>query len=244
DDDLLALAALPALDTLVLEAQPVTDRGLAVLKRFPSLKQIGFHYMGKARRTTAKDRDLPAVSPEFVTVINGARGLEILEIKHNFKVKRIAAEKLRGPFPKVWRLVLDTPLTAEQTLHLARLCPGVTDLQLHRTDLTAAQLRTLGGLLPDLEVLWFKPRKGLTAEHLSALSAFPKLRIFSPQQFKNALPFADGWDALAAHPALERLEIPGAAFDANAAAVAELKAARPGLTAARDLTRSRNYDGL
>ncbi|MFH5802644.1 hypothetical protein [Alienimonas sp. DA493] len=244
DDDLLSLAALPKLDTLVLESQPVTDRGLAVLNRFPGMKQVGFHYMGKAWATFAADRDLSPVSPGFVTRIDPMRDLEILEIKHNFKVDAIAVDALKGPFPKVWRLVLDTPVTAEQTLHLARLCPHVRDLQLHRTDLSPEQLTELGALLPKLEVLWFKPRGGLKAEHLRALAAFPKLRIFSPQHFKNAVPYAGGWDALAAHPALERLEIAGRGAQTNAAALEELTTARPGLVVSPKLTRSRNYDGL
>ena len=244
DDDLLSLAALPKLDTLVIEAQPATDRGLAVLKRFPNLKQIGFHYMGKARAKDPAHSDLPPVSPGFVTLIDPMRDLEILEIKHNFKVDEIALDRLKGPFPKVWRLVLDTPLTAEQTLHLARLCPHVRDLQLHRTSLSPEQLKELGGLLPDLEVLWFKPRGGLTTEHLQALAAFPKLRIFSPQSGKAALPYADGWETLAALPALERLEINGPLAKANAAAIEELQAARKGLVVSPNLTRSRNYDGL
>ncbi|KAA5540729.1 hypothetical protein FYK55_20285 [Roseiconus nitratireducens] len=245
DDDLLKLTSFPKLSALNLESQPVTDGGLEVLRRFPNMKQMGFHYMGKARATFAADRGTPAVSPAFITVIDGMKELEILEIKHNFRVDEIAVDKLTGPFPKAWRLVIDTPITAEQTMHLIRLCPCVRDLQLHRTSITADQVAEIGELLPKLEVLWFKPRGGnLMPEHLAALSNFQRLRIYSPQHFRNELPFEGGWDALTKLPHLERLEIESHPASTNRTAINQLKAANPNLVVAPTLTRSRNYDGL
>jgi hypothetical protein len=80
--------------------------------------------------------------------------------------------------------------------------------------------------------------------HLAALAGFDQLRIFSPQQFKEPLPFEDGWDALLDVRALERLE----GLDAQDARLGDaaraLVSARPGLTITRSLTRSRNYRGL
>lgn len=245
DGDLRKLVAFPRLTALTLESQPVTDEGLAVLRKFPGLTQVGFHYMGKARATFAADRELPAVSPEFVTVIDGMKELEILEIKHNFKVDAIAVDKLVGPFPGVWRLVIDTPITAEQTMHLIRLCPAVTDLQLHRTGITADQVAEIGRLLPNLEVFWFKPRGGkLLPEHLAALSGYKRLRIYSPQQFRNEVAFEGGWDVFAALPRIERLEIESRPASLNRNAITALKMVKPDLVVAPDLTRSRNYQGL
>lgn len=236
DEDLAQLIHCPKLEAVNIEAQPVSDEGLAVFKNFPQLKQVGFHYMAKAEGSNA--------SPDFITVIDGMRELEILEIKHNFLTKAINVDKLKGPFPKVWRLVLDTPLTAEQTMHLIKLCPNVTDLQLHRSALSGEQLADVGKLLPKLEVLWWKPKGPLTAGHLRALKNFPKLKIYSPQQFKNRLPYAGAWDVLLTLPALERLEIAGPAASANAEAMNQLKQARPKLVIDSQLTRSRNYQGL
>lgn len=236
DADLLQLEQFPELNAVNFEAQPIGDRGLAVLRKFPAMKQAGFHYMAKAPGADA--------SPDFITVIDAMRDLEILEIKHNFRMKAINVHKLKGPFPKVWRLVLDTPLTAEQSMHLIRLCPNVTDLQLHRTSLTDKQLSEIAKLLPKLEVLWLKPKQGVTAKHLTALKDFGSLRIFSPQSFKGGIPFENGWDALLALKHLKRLEISDAARRQNANAIESVKDRRPSLNIDARLTRSRNYKGL
>ncbi len=238
DSDLLGLERFSRLTALNLEAQRVTEKGLAVLKRFPAMKQVGFHYMNKAWKGTDT-----SIDPNFITVIDGMRDLEILEIKHNFRVKSIAIDKLKGPFPKVWRLVLDTPVTAEQTLHLASLCPNVTDLQLHRSSLTPRQLEKLGTLLPKLKVLWWKPRKALLPGHLAALKKFPKLEIFSPQT-QTQLQYEGGWNHLLDVPSLKRLETWCPTVGENGEAFKRLKAKRPALEIDRKLTRSRNYDGL
>ena len=172
------------------------------------------------------------------------RQLEILEIKHNFRMDAINVDKLEGPFPKVWRLVLDTPLTAEQTMHMMRLCPNVTDLQLHRTPITPEQLAEIGKLLPKLEVLWLKPKGDLKAEHLAALEQFPKLRILSLQQFKNTVPYEGGWALLTRLGDLQRLELSDQEVFANAEAIQRLRQSHPKLVIDGKLTRSRNYNGL
>lgn len=236
DADLLQLAEFPNLAAVNFEAQPIGDDGLAVLKQFPQLKQVGFHYMAKAKGANA--------SPDFIFVIDGMRDLEIIEIKHNFRMKAIKVDKLEGPFPKVWRLVLDTPLTAEQTMHMIRLCPNVKDLQLHRTQVSSEQLTEIGKLLPQLEVLWLKPQGELKAEHLAALEGFEKLRIFSPQHFKNTLPYEGGWKSLTKLPNLQRLELADDPGESNRRAIDLLKQDKADLVVDKKLTRSRNYAGL
>ncbi len=235
DGDLAKLTLFPRLTALNLEAQAVGDAGLAVLKDLPQLKQIGYHYMGKNPEAAA--------TPTSAVFLDGKPDLEILEIKHNFRMDGFDIEAITTPMPKVWRLVLDTPLTAEQTMHLVRLCPNVRDLQLHRTFVSAEQLAEIGKLLPKLEVLWWKPKGALEPGHLAALVNFPKLRIYSPQQFKNQLPYENGWDALTRVPSLERVEM-SLRDDENAVALKKLREARPGLVIDPDLTRSRNYNGL
>jgi hypothetical protein len=197
---------------------------------------VGFHYMGKAKGAHA--------SPDFITVIDGMRDLEIIEIKHNFRMKAINVQKLKGSFPNVWRLVLDTPLTAEQTMHMIRLCPNVTDLQLHRTDVTAEQLAEIGELLPRLEVLWLKVKGGLQSGHLNAMKAFERLKIFSPQSFKTQVAYAEGWNVLGELPNLRRLEIAGNPGEINSKAIKQLARTQSKIVVAEKLTRSRNYDGL
>ena len=236
DADLSKLTKFPKLTAVNFEAQPIGDAGLRVLSGFPHLKQVGFHYMAKAKGADA--------SPDFISVIEGARDLEIIEIKHNFRMKAINVQKLQGPYNKVWRLVLDTPLSAEQTMHLIRLCPNVTDLQLHRTEVTAAQLSEIGKLLPKLTVLWLKPKQGVTADHLAELGSFPKLRIFSPQSFKQSPPYQGGWETLVDLPNLRRLEIADSDRQRNAEAIDQLQTQRPKLVIDSRLTRSRNYAGL
>ena len=236
DSDLAELTRFPKLTAVNIEAQPISDEGLQVLRQIPGMKQVGFHYMAKAEGAAA--------SPDFITTIDEMRDLEILEIKHNFRMPAIRVEKLQGPFPKVWRLVLDTPLSREQTMHLIRLCPNVTDLQLHRTEVSADQLAEIGRLLPRLEVLWLKPKRGLTVAHLNSLENFPKLSIFSPQHFQDELPYKGGWDSLTRLAELTRLEIAGTAAAANRAALDRLQQQCPNLVIDPELTRSRNYDGL
>jgi hypothetical protein len=235
DSDLMMLDRFPKLTAVNFEAQAIGDEGLSILAKLPQLKQIGLHYMGKNPKATA--------TPACAAFLDGKPDLEILEIKHNFRMDAFDIGKITTPMPKVWRLVLDTPLTPEQTLHLIRLCPNVRDLQLHRTACTADQLKEFGRLLPKLEVLWWKPGGGLSPDHLTALRGFEKLRIFSPQHFRNQLPYEDGWDALLEVKALERLEVE-IRDDENGRALKQLLAARPGLEIDAKLTRSRNYNGL
>jgi len=236
DADLADLARLPHLSTINFEAQPISDRGLAVLQGFSEMKQVGFHYMAKAEGAAA--------SPDFITVIDPMRDLEILEIKHNFQMPAINVQKLTGPFPKVWRLVLDTPLTADQTMHLVRLCPNVTDLQLHRTRVSPEQLVEIARLLPKLEVLWLKVNGGLQAGHLQAMPEFQQLGIFRPQSFKAQVSYDDGWNALADIPRLRRLEIFGDPGDTNREAIKQLEQDNPRIVVDDKPTRSRNYNGL
>ena len=73
---------------------------------------------------------------------------------------------------------------------------------------------------------------------------FSSLRIFSPQHFKNSIPYEDGWDSLARLPGLQRLEIADEAAAANAESIQRLSKERPGIVIDNELTRSRNYDGL
>lgn len=235
DADLARLTGFPRLTAINIEAQGVSDAGLSVLAQMPQLRQIGFHYMGKHPKAEA--------TPACVSVINGKPDLEILEIKHNFRMKSFAIESIITPMPNVWRLVLDTPITPEQTLHLIRRCPNVRELQLHRTECSAEQLAEIGRLLPKLEVLWWKPRHGLQAGQLAVLSEFKRLKIFSPQQFRNQLPFTGGWDALLKVKSLERIEVV-IKNDENGEALKKLREQRPSLKIEPELTRSRNYDGL
>ncbi len=235
DTDLAMLDRFPKLTAINFEAQAIGDEGLAVLAKLPQLKQVGLHYMAKNPKATA--------SPASAAFLDGKPDLEILEIKHNFRMDAFDIEKITTPMPKVWRLVLDTPLTPEQTLHLIRLCPNVRDLQLHRTRCTAEELAEIGSLLPHIEVLWWKPKGELSADHLTALQKFDKLRIFSPQHFRNQLPYEGGWDALFHVKSLERVEM-AMGDDENGRALKELLAARPGLGIDPKLTRSRNYNGL
>ena len=93
NDDLLQLQRFPKLTALNVESQPIGDQGLAVLKHCPQMKQVGFHYMAKAPGANA--------SPDFVTVIRDMRDLEIIEIKHNFRMTAINVDQLPHPFPKV-----------------------------------------------------------------------------------------------------------------------------------------------
>ncbi|MEZ6129470.1 MAG: hypothetical protein R3C59_12370 [Planctomycetaceae bacterium] len=81
-------------------------------------------------------------------------------------------------------------------------------------------------MLPKLEVFWFKPPGDLKAGHLAALQHFPKLRIYSPQQYKNQLPYKNGWHHLLKVPTLQRLEIAGSREGTNGSAMESLKQAR------------------
>ena len=98
--------------------------------------------------------------------------------------------------------------------------------------------------MPKLTVLWLKPKQGVTAEQLTALRNFEGLRIFSPQSFKQAVPYFTGWDALISLPQLERVEIADSDQRQNADAIERVKQQRPKLRFDSRLTRSRNYEGL
>ena len=76
------------------------------------------------------------------------------------------------------------------------------------------------------------------------MSSFRTLRIFSPQSFKAQVDYDGGWSSLSTLSKLKRLEIFGNPGEGNKTAIEQLKMSRLDLIVSKDLTRSRNYNGL
>lgn len=198
DADAEMLLAFPKLRSIGFEKQPITEKGLEVLKRF-SLDDVKFHYM------TEKIR------PDFVNVVKGM-DLRILEIKHNFHADPDVSG-LKG-FPNLKYLVLDTTAADARCLKLVTACPNVEALELHRPKLTDAQFGQFVDALPKLRWLHLKSDIGGPGA-LRHLSRLRNLEVLWIAQWKTGpLPFQGGVEHLAGVTSLKYLEINGVGADA------------------------------
>lgn len=229
DDDMQGLLAFPHLKDIGWEAQRVGNRGVMILKQFPDIEEVRFHYMAKM---IPEDQREEIIHPDFMLVVDGFQKLRVLELKHLFAMNGTSIDKFQHPLPALEYMELDCESAGPAALHLVSLAPKLRGLELHRTTLTEEQFAALLRLAPGLEYLEIKPkfhRKGfITGSSLRHLSKLKKLQVLrlSHKGWKP-LPFQNGLEHLVNPPSLKTVLLPKSAVtEADRAA---LHNARPEL---------------
>lgn len=167
-DDLVSkMTTFHKLRSVHIEAQNVSDAGLAFVEKMPVLKEARFHYMDiKGKATKAFMRFLK-VHPDLTT----------LEIKHNFSLAGTTVNEL-PPMPNLTRLVLDNGSAGPEVLEFLKAAKRVEDLQIHRTSMDDDQIAAFLSQMPNLRCLELKHKnKGaLTLTSLRALQGHKNIR--------------------------------------------------------------------
>lgn len=234
DSDMEAMLAFYKLESIWLEAQLVTDAGIAYLARFPNLTEARFHYMNRRgaglaealQREGRPNPSVPQCTPDFILPLDAHRNLEVLEIKHNFKLSGTSVDKLSG-FPALERLVLDNGSAAPPAVDFIVKCPRLRVLQLHRTKFSNTDFEEAVAALPDLEELWLRPDGRMSTAGLETLRGHARLEDFRTE-FGWLEGDPDALDPLVDCPALT--QICWAKGKAHPTAVKRFAQARPDVT--------------
>lgn len=194
-----ALGALPALKALGLRKQPLSAEAFAVLENWPDLEVF------RIERSDWGDDNA-----DFMLHLNKVPNLRWLELKHLFGLKETRIDELNG-FPHLVRLELDNASAQEECLPFLERCPNIKDFELHRTQMTNAQIGRMIEALPNIERLDIKQRgaKELDARFLAGLKNSEHLRVFVFNRWKPEQIFwEDGVEHLTEVPSLKRLGAP------------------------------------
>ena len=169
DADLSELFKLPHLRFLKLDNMMITGAGYRSLKDLKQLEYLGLH--GIDRKELGD-----AVDPTCILVANELPNLRRFDYKHNFRMREVPVEKLRGN-DRLEYLHLDNACCESSIMPFILGCPNLTRLELHRTGLTAhdlARIVNTNGKLTDIRI---RPRddRGLQPEDLALLKQLPAL---------------------------------------------------------------------
>ncbi|MDX2019745.1 MAG: hypothetical protein SF187_05845 [Deltaproteobacteria bacterium] len=148
------------LQSVHIEAQDVSDAGLAFLEKMAALREARFHYMDvKGGATKA-----------FIRYLKVHPDLTALEIKHNFSLAGTLVNELPA-MPNLTRLVLDNGSAGPEALEFLKAAKRVEDLQIHRTTMNDDQIAAFLSQMPNLRCLELKHNaKG--ALNLTSFRAF------------------------------------------------------------------------
>ena len=195
---------LPHLQAIALEKQHLGDAEYALLGQLKKLTDVRLHYMNEGERAATAD------APLFINDL--PLPLNVLEIKHNFKVNGGCMAELK-PQPELWKIELDTGYATNDAVPFI-MAAGETlrNLQLHRTTITDDQFRRMVPALKNLEILELRPNgprdNPITPATLESLTALENLRILRiSSQWGEDIPYEGGLDALARMPNLKFLFI-------------------------------------
>jgi hypothetical protein len=229
DEDMLGLLAFPHLKDIGWEKQRVGDKGTSLLKHFPQIEQVRFHYMaGWFRDNQQRDK----IQADFMLVVDGYEKLKALELKHLFALDATSVHKFKHPFPALEYMELDCESAGPPAVHLVSLAPKLKGLELHRTTLSDEQFGKIVDLAPNLIYLELKPKghrqgfvTGRSLRHLARLKNLQVLRL-SHNGWKP-LGFEDGLEHLVELKSLKSVWIPDSAT--TEADIEKLRKARPDL---------------
>ncbi len=184
DEDAMLLVKLPELKGFGVEKQHITEKGFAVLKNYPDMTHLRFHYLPSG------------ISRDFVDIFKDMKELEILEIKHNFRGVKVAVEKLTG-YPKLHRLVLDNDAATPRAMELIQGSPNLKTLRLHRTTIHEVQFIDILKKHQQLEEIWVRPankKNGMiTQAAFAEIAKLPKIErlllgtSFQPYDWEGGL---------------------------------------------------------
>lgn len=194
DDDLASIRHFHRLRGITLQGQPLSDAGYAILADFPELEVAG---LPNPAKSPGRPKDQPQLcSRDFIRPLDACRKLKVLDLTHTFALDRIPIDELQG-FPELRFLSVDVGASDARLLAFLARCPRITNLRLHRTTLTNADLEKLLALLPELQSIEIKPDDRLPIDRrinhraLAALAEHPTLEVCA-WSHRGALPMP--WD--------------------------------------------------
>ena len=223
------IVKLPDLEAIALERQDLDDDGYAVLGRLKKLRDVRLHYMGDGCTTSGS-------APMFINEL--PLPLEVLEIKHGFKVKGGCMGLLK-PQPELRKLEIDMGYADSTAVEFIEQASKLENLQIHRTTMTDEDLQRIFAACPELKVLLLRPTgqtdrmDRITGRSLRGLKNCPKLEMIVLGIQWGELPWDDCLGVLAQLPNLKQIQIdpndiPG--FSMDDPAIQRLLQERPDIT--------------
>ena len=227
DEEMKLIINFKNLRSFKIERQQVTTSGCESLKDCPEIRELKFHYM--ANKFATSDRE-DLIDPDFMLVANHFKDqLEVLEIKHNFKLNGTVINQLL-PMPKLKKLVLDNESAHSLAVPYILSCPNVEDLRLHRTLIKAGEMKKILRELRNLKVLWIRPSGDYPDKiDYKIMKDIGQLKDLEQLMLKldfGTIPFEDGFEHLVHLKKLKRLQI-SEDVDPNSKAVTLFLEKRP-----------------
>lgn len=233
------IVRLPQLEAVALERQGFSDAGYAVLGSLKQLRDVRLHYMGDGC-VTSKD------APLFINEL--PLPLEVLEIKHCFKVSGGCMEKLK-PQPELKKLEIDNGYAGSDAVGFIVQSPKLENLQLHRTTMSDADLQRIFAACPELKVLLIRPgnqkshgEKRITGRSLRGLEQCRELESVVLGMEWKELPWEECLQVLAGLPKLKQLQFApnDVELSPDSPVIQQLMKARPDITIRLN---GKNYGG-
>ena len=220
------IVKLPHLQAIGIEKQDLGDADYALLKGMPGLRDVRLHYLNAKAGAT---RDAPLFINDLPLP------LEVLEIKHCFSISGGCMERLK-PQPELKKLEIDTGFAGSEAVAFIEKSKKLTNLQMHRTTMSDADLQRVFAALPELQVLLIRPngQKGrddrITGRSLRGLANCRQLEMVVIAMQWGDLPWEDGLAVLAGLPNLKQVDLAPNdidGFSLEHPAVRKLHEARP-----------------
>jgi hypothetical protein len=176
DEDVDDLLKFPKLKRVRFEKMLMTDKGYAVVEKIPDLEAALFMYCEGPHQLS----DFEA-TPAFQLTVKDQTKLRVLEFKHLFNWTKASESHLHElpTFPDLRVLELDNGVAHRQNAKpFIERHKDLLSLQLHRTSITAGDLKDLAPSLQKLEGIELKgdPEKD-TRTTFEALGMMKKLKV-------------------------------------------------------------------
>jgi hypothetical protein len=190
DADLPMLGKLPNLKFLRLDGMLITGKGYWSLKELKQLEYLGLYAID---RKEMGDK----VDPTCILVANELPNLRRFDYKHNFRIRRVPADKLKGT-EKIEYLHLDNAGSRSSIVPFILACPNLKRLELHRTGIMPKDLAKIVAANKKLTDIRIRPQndRGLQPSDLKLLTALPALETLCFGGQYNRMTF-DGENDLA-----------------------------------------------
>jgi hypothetical protein len=169
DAELPLLGKLPNLKFLKLDGMLITGKGYWSLKELKQLEYLGLHAIDRKELGEKVD-------PTCILVANELPNLRRFDYKHNFRIRRVPADKLKGT-QKIEYLHLDNAGSKSSIVPFILACPNLKRLELHRTGITPKDLAKIVAANKKLTDIRIRPQndRGLQPSDLKLLTDLPAL---------------------------------------------------------------------
>ncbi|MFP4379030.1 MAG: hypothetical protein ACLFUS_00895 [Candidatus Sumerlaeia bacterium] len=172
DADMPLLLKLPDLIYLKFQGQMVSGEGYQLCAQMRQLEYLGLHTVDSKELTEAGiEKD-----PDCILLANQLPNLRRFDYKHNFRLSELPVDQLKGS-DKMEYLMLDNALCESSVVPYILDCPKLNRLELHRTNITADDLRKIVATNTSIEDIRIRPQddKKLQPADLKIIEDLPKL---------------------------------------------------------------------